>query len=144
MAAEDSVYRATERRIERFTLGLGGAGAVVAGARWGWRSGAGVAAGAALMWLNFRWLEQMVGALVAVSTLQKESEPARVPRGVYLKFFGRFALLLAAVYAILSRSIFPAGAVLAGLFALVAAALAALVVELFRGGRNTGESGGRT
>ena len=137
MAEADSFYRAAERRIEWFTLALGLAGAVFAAVRWGWRPGAGVALGAMLTWLNFRWLKQGVGALVTVSTAQAGSDQARVPRSVYVKFFGRFALLLLAVYVILSRSLLPVAAVLGGLFAVVAAVMIELIFELARGRRGT-------
>jgi hypothetical protein len=119
------------------TLVLGGAGAAFAAVRWGWRPGAGVALGAALTWLNFRWLKQGVGALVSISTSQAGSDQPRVSRSVYLKFFGRFALLLLVVYVILSRSLLPVAAVLCGLFALVAAVMIELLFELARGRRGT-------
>lgn len=137
MADPDSFYGAAERRIEWITLALGAAGGVFAAVRWGWRPGAGVALGAVLTWLNFHWMKQGVGALVAVSTAQSGSDQARVPRTVYVKFFGRFALLLLVVYVILSRSLLPVWAVLAGLFAVVAAVLMELLFELARGTRGT-------
>jgi ATP synthase I chain len=137
MAKADSFYRAAELRIEWPTLALGSAGAVYADYRWEWRAGAGVALGALLMWINFRWLKQGVGAMVSLSTAQAGSEHARVPFGVYLKFFGRFALLLGVAYVILSRSIFPAASVLAGLFALVGAVVLEVIFQLLRGRRET-------
>jgi hypothetical protein len=137
MAEPDSFYRAAEWRIEWLTLALGLAGTLFVAVRWGWRPGAGVALGAGLTWLNFRWLKQGVGALVTVSTAQVGSEKARVPRTVYLKFFGRFALLLLVVYVILSRSLLPVAAVLGGLFAVVAAVMIELIFELARGRRGT-------
>jgi hypothetical protein len=137
MAETDSIYVAAEHRIEWMTLAFGLAGAVFVLLRWGWRPAAGVALGAALAWLNFRWLKQGVTALVKVSTAQANSEHARVPRGVYAKFFGRFALLLVVVYVILSRSWLPAAAVLGGLFAVVAAVMIELMWELVRGRRET-------
>jgi hypothetical protein len=137
MAGPDSSYGAAERRIEWLTIALGFAGSVFAAIGWGWGAGAGVALGAALTWLNFRWLKQGVGALVAVSIAQAGSEQARVPLLVYVKFFGRFALLLVVLYVILSRTILPVAAVLAGLFALVAAVMIELIFELTRGRRGT-------
>jgi hypothetical protein len=130
---DDSPYRGAEKRIEWFTALLGAAAAIVAALRWGWGAGIGLALGAALSWLNFRWLKQGVGALVEVAAAQTGTDKPRVPRSVYLKFFGRFGLLLLAVYVILSRSILPAAAVLAGLFAVVAAVLLEMVTELARG-----------
>jgi hypothetical protein len=136
MAGDDSVYRGAEKRIEWFTALVGAIAAIATAVRWGWGAGIGLALGAALSWLNFRWLKQGVGALVKVSTAQTGSDKPRVPRSVYLKFFGRFGLLLLVVYVILSRSILPAAAVLAGLFALVAAVLLEMVTELTRGTHN--------
>jgi ATP synthase I chain len=133
MAGDDSVYRKAEKRIEWLTALLGTVAAILATVRWGWAAGIGLALGAALSWLNFRWLKQGVGALVAVAAAQTGSDKPRIPRAVYLKFFGRFGLLLVVVYVILSRSILPAAAVLAGLFALVAAVLLEMVMELARG-----------
>jgi hypothetical protein len=137
MAESDSMYVAAEHRIEWMTLAFGLAGAMFVLLRWGWRPGAGVALGAALAWLNFRWLKQGVTALVKISTAQANSEHARVPMGVYAKFFGRFALLLLVVYVILSRSLLPVAAVLGGLFAVVAAVMIELMWELVRGRRGT-------
>ncbi len=137
MAEPDSIYVAAEHRIEWMTLAFGLAGTLFVFVRWGWRAGAGVALGAALAWLNFRWLKQGVTALVKISTAQVNSESARVPMSVYVKFFGRFALLLVVVYVILSHSLFPVAAVLAGLFAVIAAVMIELMWELVRGKRGT-------
>ncbi len=137
MAEPDSFYRAAERRIEWLTLGLGLAGALFAGAKWGWRPGAGVAVGAILTWLNFRLLKQGVAALVKISTTQAGSEQARVPLSVYVQFFGGFALLLVVVYVILSRSLLPMVAVLSGLFAVVAAIMIEVLFQLVSGKRGT-------
>lgn len=130
-------YSSAERRIEWLTLGLGLACAIYTLIRWGWRPSAGVALGAALAWLNFRWLKQGVGALVKLSTAQAGEEHPRVPGTVYVKFFGRYALLLGVVYVILSRSLLPVAAVLAGLFAVIAAVMIELMWELVRSGRGT-------
>jgi hypothetical protein len=137
MAESDSIYIAAEHRIEWMTLAFGVAGALFVLIRWGWRPGAGVALGAALAWLNFRWLKQGVTALVKISTAQANSEHARVPVSVYAKFFGRFALLLVVVYVILSRSLLPVTPMLGGLFAVVAAVIIELMWELVRGTRGT-------
>jgi hypothetical protein len=135
MADPDSFYATAERRIEWLTLALGAGGAVFAAAGWGWRAGAGVGVGALLMWLNFRWLKPGVGALVSVSAAQADSKQVRVPRSVYMKFFGRFALLLFVVYVILSRALLPVTALLAGLFALVAAVMLEMIYDLACGRR---------
>jgi hypothetical protein len=137
MAESDSIYVAAEHRIEWMTVAFGLTGAVFVLVCWGWRQGAGVALGAALAWLNFRWLKQGVTALVKISTAQANSEHATVPMSVYAKFFGRFALLLVVVYVILSRSLLPVAAMLGGLFAVVAAVMIELMWELVRGKHGT-------
>jgi len=137
MAESDSIYAAAERRIEWLTLVFGVAGAVFVVVPWGWRAGAGVALGAGLAWLNFRWLKQGVTTLVKTSTAQADSEHPRVPFSIYAKFFGRLALLLVVVYVILSRSLLPAIAVFGGLFAVAAAVMIELMWELVCGARGT-------
>ncbi len=133
MAASEGFYQAAETRIERLTVGLGTAAALFAAIWWGSRAAAGVVLGAALAWVNFRWLKQGLAALAQLFTAKAGAQSVQVPRGIYVKFLGRFALLLAVVYVILSGTLFPAAAVLTGLFALVAAVLVELLYELLRG-----------
>jgi hypothetical protein len=133
--ASEAFGSATLRRIEWLTLALGAAGSVAAGWRWGWRGAVGLAIGAILSWLNFRWLKGSVLAFGRAATAAGENEQtARVPKSAYAKFFGRFALLLVAVYVILTRSVFPAVALLAGLFASAAAVVLGILWELALGG----------
>lgn len=129
MGTSDAFDQAAQRRVEWLTLGLGAAAALVMAAGWGWRQAVGVAAGAALSWLNYRWLKQGVKSLVQASLAHADAPPLRV----YVKFLARVALLLGVLYVILTRSSALAGAVLAGLFCLVAAVLLELVYELARG-----------
>jgi ATP synthase I subunit len=133
MAEPDSFYAAAERRVEWLTAALGVVGAVFAFVRWGWSWSAGVALGAAITWVNFRWLKLGVSALVSASVAQADAERARIPGSVYVKFFGRYALLLVVVYVILSRSWLPLAAVIGGLFAAFAAVLLELMWELVTG-----------
>ena len=133
MAESDAFYVSAERRVEWLTALLGLAGAAVAYGRWGWPAGAGVGLGAALTWLNFRWLKLGISALVKVSVSQANTERVRIPMSVYVKFFGRYALLLVVVYVILSRSLLPLAAVIGGLFAAVGAVVLELMWELVTG-----------
>jgi hypothetical protein len=133
MPDHDSFYAAAERRVEWLTATLGAVGAAFAFFRWGLAWGAGVALGAAVTWINFRWLKVGVGALVNASVAQADAERARIPQGVYVKFFARYALLLVVVYVILSRSLLPVAALIGGLFAAVAAVLVELMWELVTG-----------
>ena len=129
------------RRIEWLTLALGGAGAAWAGWRWGGWGSAGLAIGAAISWVNFRWLKGSVQAFGRAATAQAGSQQVRVPVSAYIKFFGRFALLLGILYVILTRSWLPMIPVLAGLFASAAAVVLALVYELVSGGTRQNAGG---
>lgn len=133
MAEADNFYAAAERRVEWLTAAIALVGAVFALARWGWLAGAGVAVGAGLTWVNFRWLKLGVSALVNASIAQTDREHVRIPRSVYVKFLGRYALLLVVVYVILSRSVVPLAALIGGLFAAVAAVVLEVVWELMTG-----------
>jgi small-conductance mechanosensitive channel len=134
MAADDPFYAAVERRIEYLTLAIGVVATIAAALIWGWRVSAGVAFGAFLSWINYRWLKQGVATLARLSTAQAGTEKARVPPSVYLKFLGRYALLIAAAYAILRGFKLPAASLLAGFFAVIAAVILELIGQLFRSG----------
>ncbi len=101
---------------------------------WGWRAALGVAIGAGLSWINFRWLKTGISTLANLSNVGVGDQAPKVPRSVYIKFLGRFVLLLVAVYVILSRSLLPAAALLAGLFAVVVAVMVEIIYEIARGG----------
>ena len=60
---DDEFYERVTSRIFRVMLAIAGAGAVVALAWRGWRVGAGFALGAAISWINFRWLKHAVDGL---------------------------------------------------------------------------------
>jgi hypothetical protein len=134
MAEDESFYAAAERRIEHFTLAIGAIASIATGTFWNLKAGAGVAAGALLSWINYRWLKQGINALARLSTEQAGAEKPRVPASVYLKFLGRYALLIVAAYAILRGFSLPAPSFMAGLFAVVAAVLVEMTVQLFRSG----------
>ena len=134
MAVDDAFYAAVERRIEYLTLGIGATAAIAAAIIWGWRAGAGVASGAALSWINYRWLKQGVATLARLSTAQAGTEKARVPPSVYFKFLGRCALLVVAAYAILRGFKLPVASLLAGFFAVIAAVIVELIGQLVRSG----------
>jgi hypothetical protein len=140
--ADDAFGTATLRRVEWLTLVLGGVVAPFAASRWGWRGGLGVVLGTVLSWINFRWLKGGVHAFGKTATEQTSPDNARVPKGALAKFIGRFALLLVAVYVILTRSWVPPVAFFAGLFASAAGVVTALVYELLSSGVRQGASRG--
>jgi hypothetical protein len=135
MARDNAFYAAAERRIEYFALALGAAGAIFAGIHWGVRAAGGVAAGAALSWLNFRWMKQGVAVLARLSKAQEGAEKVCVPQSVYARFLGRYALLALAAYVILVWLRVPVVSLLAGFGAVVVAALAEAAGQLFRSDR---------
>jgi hypothetical protein len=122
------------RRVESLTLAIGAVGTFYAAWRWGWKQGTGFALGAALAWLNFRWLKGSVREFGRAALAQAGGEKVRVPTGAFLKFFGRFALLLAVLYVILTRTKFPGVAVVFGLLASAAAVILGLLYELLKSG----------
>jgi hypothetical protein len=128
----DAFYAAAERRIEYGVCGIGLAGALCAGSVWGARAGIGVAAGAALSWMNYRWVRQGVNAVARLSRAQQDAAKVRLPKSIMFKFFGRYALLLSAAYVILTQLRLPVASVLAGFSAVVAAVLVEAVGLLFR------------
>jgi hypothetical protein len=130
VATNESYYRVAERRIEYVALGIGAAGAIAALFFFGISAGAGVAVGAVLGWLNYRWLKQGVGALAGLAKAQEGARKVRVPRSVYFKFMGRYVLLILVAYVILTRFHVPAASLLAGFGALVLAVLGEVVWQL--------------
>jgi len=132
MAAESIVIAGsrTEGRIGWLTLILGAVAVIAAsimGAR-AWASG--LAVGAVLAWLNFRWLGRGLDALVAASTAQQGHERPQVPWWTYLLTLFRYALIGLTVYVIFVYRNIPLASMVVGLCALAAAAIVASVWEL--------------
>jgi hypothetical protein len=134
VAADNAYYAAAERRIEYITLGLGAIGTIAAVCRWSFRAGLGVAVGAVLAWLNYRWLKQGVGALAGLAKAQEGAAKVRVPRSVYVKFIGRYVLLILVAYGILTYLKVPAASLLVGFAAIVLAVLGEIIGQLVKPG----------
>jgi hypothetical protein len=132
MAGDEEFYSAAERRIEWLIAGIGAAATAATWFVWGGRAAAGLAAGAILSWVNYRWMKQGVNTLARLSTAQVGTQSAQVPSSVYLKFLGRYALLIVAAYVILRVFRPPLASLLAGFFSVVAAVLVEMVGQLWR------------
>jgi hypothetical protein len=132
MAGDEEFYSAAERRIEWLIAGIGAAATAATWFVWGGRAAAGLAAGAILSWVNYRWMKQGVNTLARLSTAQVGTQSAQVPSSVYLKFLGRYALLIVAAYVILRAFRPPLASLLAGFFSVVAAVLVEMVGQLWR------------
>jgi hypothetical protein len=90
----------------------------------------GLAVGAILGWLNFRWLGRGLDALVAASKAQQGHEKPVVPWWNYLFALFRYALLGLTVYVIFIYRHIPLASMIVGLCALAAAAIVASVWEI--------------
>ena len=112
---------------------LGFLGAAAIGFAISARTGVGVAIGTLLAWLNYRWLDRGLGVLVSAATAQEGSPQPRVPMGVYVRFAGRYVLIGVLVYVTVSILHVPLLAVVGGLLALGAGAMAESLYELFAG-----------
>jgi hypothetical protein len=129
MVTDKELFFPGARRVELLTLGIGFMAALCAGFLWGIRVALTVGAGATLSWLNLHWL---TGGVMAISppSRTREGENAKVHEGALARFIGRYALLFAVAYVILTGFKLPAIALVAGLFAPVAAVMAAAVWHL--------------
>jgi ATP synthase I chain len=133
LASDDAAYyTAAERRIEWLTIAIGAVASASAAIVWRPRAGAGVAIGTLLSWINFRWMKQGISGLTRLSAAQQGGETPRVPKSIYVKLMGRYALLIAVAYVILRDFGSVAAGLLAGLFSVVAAVLIEAVLLLFR------------
>ena len=122
----------TERRIAWLTLAIGFSEAValLLAGRAAWA--AGIAIGAALGWLNFRWLARGLDALVFATTAQEGRAEPQVPSGTYFTALFRYGLIALSVYVIFTYLHVPLGSLVVGLCALGSAAIAASVYEILR------------
>jgi len=131
-AGNSAVFARTESRIAWLTLVLGGATAVVVAilghAAWA----RGLAIGAVLAWLNFRWLRRGMDALVAVATAQEGMAKPRVPMGTWFRLVFRYGLIGFCVYVIFEVLKVPLASIVVGLCALGAATIAVSVYEILR------------
>jgi hypothetical protein len=130
MEAELSPGAVTERRISAMTLLIGLAAALLVAALRDRLWGVGLAIGAALAWLNFRWLRRGLDALVTASTAQSGREKPVVPIGSYFAIAFRYGLIGLAVYVIFEYLKVPVLSMVVGLCALGAATVAASVYEI--------------
>ena len=118
------------RRVQWLTIILGMAGALAAGVFKSHRAGYGVAMGAVLAWINYRWLDQGLQAFVTASAAQEGLPKPQVPISTYAKFGGRYALIGLALYGIVTFLSIPALWLIVGLLALGLAVMVEGVYEV--------------
>ena len=129
-APDTTRYLQSETRISQLTLLFGVLAAVPVGYFHGWRWGVGISVGAALAWLNFRWLQRGLDALAAAAMAQATQEKAVVPFGAYFWATFRYLLIGVAVYVIFKSLNVPVLSMIFGLCALGAATFAVSVHEI--------------
>ena len=115
-------YDRAVARIFRLTIGVGLIGTLVATARLGVRGGAGFALGALVSLLGFHTIRGVASAIGGGSSVRAASFATL--------FLLRYALLGLALYVIVKYLEVSPMALLAGLFAAVAAVLAEVLYEL--------------
>jgi hypothetical protein len=130
IAAEPPPAAVTERRISWLTLLIGFVAALFVAMLRDRLWGAGLAIGATLAWLNFRWLRRGLDALVTASTAQAGKEKPSVPLLTYFAMLFRYGLIALAVYVIFEYLRVPLVSMVVGLCALGAATIAASVYEI--------------
>ncbi len=129
-AAESAPAALAERRISWLTLLIGSLAALLVALFRDRLWGAGLAIGAFLAWLNFRWLSKGLDALVVASTAQADEEKPVVPILTYFAMLFRYGLIALAVYVIFIYLRVPLVSMVVGLCALGAATIAASVYEI--------------
>ncbi|HXE74376.1 MAG TPA: ATP synthase subunit I [Candidatus Xenobia bacterium] len=117
------------RRIGWIILGLVPVGAAIAAARWGWPMALAFAVGGLLAYANYRWIVAVVDAMLGA----QKAKPS--PR-IYARLLLPIVLLVAALYAIVSRSLLPLPGFFAGLFLLAAGVLLEGLYEIALGQRS--------
>jgi ATP synthase I chain len=123
---DETWFERAGARIVWLMAVLAGAGTVAAFLFRGWQWSAGFAAGAAISWLNFRWLQRLTEALGGSG-----GKPLRRGSAVFLG--SRYLLLGAIAYVILRYSSVSLPAALAGLFVSVGAVIVEILFELIYG-----------
>ena len=118
--------------IARLTLILGGVVALAVGFIYHWIWAAGVFIGSLLAWVSFRWLRQGVEALAVSATARATHQKVHVPAATYFKALFRYGLIAVSIYAIFKYLNVPILSMIAGLFALGAAATLASLYEILR------------
>lgn len=131
-AAVVARYRQSEAWISHLTLILGALAGALVGFWHNWRWGAGIMIGAALAWLNFRWLKQGLDALTQAVAAQGRQKKGSVSTIAYIKGLFRYALIALMVYVIFKYLNVPVLSMILGLCALGAATLVVSVHEILR------------
>jgi len=122
MPTSDDFYAHALERIQRFMIVIGMAGLATALPLFGWRIAVGFLLGAAIAYVNFRWLEKVV---VGIGELAVQFGSAASGRGIVHRFLLRYFLMAIVAFVILTVS----RESLYGLFAGLSLPVAAILCE---------------
>lgn len=131
--AGNEAFVRPERRIAWLTLALGLVAAIIVAMVRGARPAMGVLIGAMLAWVNFSWLQGALDVLVRLSTAQRGEASPRIPFWTYARFAGRYILIAAVLYGMVTGFGIPILSLLGGLCALGAATMLEGLYEVFSG-----------
>lgn len=121
-----------DRRLWKISLAVGIPACLAALILGGLDSGLGFLAGAALSWINFRWLKQGVDRLLE-SARSAQPTPQSAARGAIFKYFLRYALIGLSLYATFRIDILEVFGFFSGLLLVVAAVLVECVLQVIKG-----------
>ena len=121
-----------DRRLWKISVGLGVPACLAALILGGLDSGLGFLAGAALSWINFRWLKQGVDHLLE-SIRATRPPPRRTVRASIFKYFLRYALIGLSLYATFRVDMLEVFGFFSGLLLVVAAVLVECVLQVIKG-----------
>ena len=133
-AKAEAFLSGTYKRILRVTLVLSIAGIVLAAVLDGWGSGASLAAGAAVAYLNFVWLHHGTNLTIQRMLAPGTNRPSQLR--VVFAFVGRYIFVLTAAYVILRSYPHARIAFIAGLGLPVLAAMCEGIYEAVATGNN--------
>ena len=120
----EDLFEGVDRRLDRSSLILTGLAMLIALPLYSPKAAVSLGAGAALSYINFKWLKQAIDFLV---THVSDSAPAR---RVLVRFVGRYALIGCVLYVTIRSSLLDVRFVLAGLLVYVAAILIECISEV--------------
>lgn len=126
----DTFYQGAYARLVRSMFVIAVMASASGTVRFGWRVGAGVAAGCALSGINFLWMKRAIQSFT-IRLAEPRAEEEKVSRGSATRFLARYALVGAVAYVIFKSSVISLSGVLVGLFLPVAAILGEAVFETY-------------
>ncbi len=131
-SAAPAVGEKTVSRITYLIPSFGLSASLLAGLLHHWDWATGIALGAGLAWLNFRWLKRGLYAFTTTAVSRSDQQNTRPPVATYLAAAFRYVLIGVSVYVIFKYLRVPLVSIFLGLCAFAAATIAASVWEILQ------------